>query len=65
MKIILMRRQPSVEAYREMMSPYESERVGSFNVDCTFDWRFVAARTAGANFSSVSLALDEIVIDRN
>ena len=59
-KVIPMRRQPFVEAYGEMMSPDESERVGSFNSDCTFDWRFVEARTAGATFSSVSLALDDV-----
>ena len=48
MKVIPMRRQPFVEAYGEMMDPDGSERVGSFNSDCTFDWRFVEARTAGA-----------------
>ena len=58
-KVILMRREPSVEVY-EMMSSDVSERVGSFNSDCTFDWRFVEARTAGATFSSVSLALDDV-----
>ena len=59
-KVILTHRQPSVEVFGEMMSSDESERVGSFNSDCTFDWRFVEARTAGATFSSVSLALDDV-----
>ena len=36
-KVILMRRQPSVEVYGEMMSPDGSERVGSLIRSCIFD----------------------------
>ena len=57
---ILMRRQPSVEVYGEMMSPDGSERVGSLIQTWNFDYRFVEVRTADATFSSVSLALDDI-----
>ena len=59
-KVILMRRQPSVEVYGEMMNPDGSERVGSLIQICYHDLRFVEVRTAGATFSSVSLALDDV-----
>ena len=59
-RAILMRRQPSVEVYGEMMSPDGSERVGSLIQTCNYDLRFVEVRTADATFSSVSLALDDV-----
>ena len=48
-KVIHMHIQPSVEAYGEMTSPYECERVGTLIQDF-FDWRFVEVRTADAAF---------------
>ena len=59
-KVALMRRQPSVEVYGEMMNPDGSERVGSLIRSCIFDYRFVEVRTADATVSSVSLALDDV-----
>ena len=61
---ILTRRQPSVEACGEMMS-FDGREAGSLIQFCSFDLRTVEVRysTAGATFSSVSLA--SVVMDRN
>ena len=56
---ILTRRQPSVEACGEMMS-FDGREAGSLIQFCSFDLRTVEVRTAGATFSSVSLALDDV-----
>ena len=47
--VIHMRIQPSEEAYGEMMSPYECERVETLIHD-HFDWRLVEVRAANAAF---------------
>ena len=44
----------------DCQEPSSWKRVGSLIQTCNFELRFVEVRTADANFSSVSVALDDV-----